>query len=131
MTKRCVLAAWLLPAAVFALAALRVTSLPRLEAGSNTDESTRMRISNVVRQREPAMRRSTLERWPADPWSQADDFGNLERRLLRELAARERVSISFALEAIDEDIRTRPLDDPRAQTTRAGVVPCMPRPFYN
>ena len=77
------------------------------------------------------MRRSALERFPADPWSQGDDFGNGERRLVRELAAREHVRPSSVLEAIAHDVRTRPFPDAQAQRTRGGVAPCMPRPFYD
>ena len=131
MSQRRPQAWWLVPLAVAGFAMVRVATLPRLTPAPPADAATRARIATIVRGREPAMRRSALERFPGDPWSQGDDFGNAERRLVRELAAREHVRPSSVLEAIDHDVRTRPFSDPRQQIVRGGVAPCMPRPFYD
>lgn len=131
MNKHATQALWLVPAAVVLIAMVHVSTVPRLPPAPPADEAARARIAERVYSREAAMRRSALERFPGDPWSQGDDFGNAERRLVRELAAREKVRPSSVLEAIDHDVRTRPSLDPQQQRIRGGVAPCMPRPFYD
>lgn len=124
-------AAWLLPLAIAALPVRQVLRTPHLPLGAAGNAAARERVASVVRQREPGLRRITLEHFPGDLWSQGDDFSNGERHLVNELAAREGMRPSAVLDAIDHDIRTRPLADPAQQRQRGTVAPCMPRPFYD
>lgn len=88
------------------------------------------RAARTVRAREPAMRRQALERFPADPWSQGDDFANAERRLVRRLSVRFDMRPGAVLEAIDADVKANPDAPEMSGFERGEVPPCMPRVFY-
>lgn len=123
-------ALWLLPllpvaALVYGLCSAEVRA-PRGEGSAET----RTEVARRVRNREASLRRQALEKFPADPWSQNDDFANAERRLVRQLAERFDMRPGAALGAIDADVKQ---DSDAAELSgfgRGQVPPCTPRVFY-
>jgi hypothetical protein len=87
------------------------------------------RAFRAVASEEAFMRRGAVKGFPADPWSQDDDFHNREIQRVRAIAGAERVSVSSMLRAVDDGARDRwdrMTDDPLVET----VPPCRPRPIY-
>lgn len=117
---------WLAPFLTLAAVISHISLVPALEEGVSASEEARRRIGEKVREKEPNMRRSSLERWPGSPWSAADDFGNREEDFVRDMSGEESVRPGAVFDAIDRDIKTYPADG-----ERGVVAPCMPRPFYD
>lgn len=69
--------------------------------------------------------------WPADAWSQRDDFHSREADEIIRLADEHRVAREVILRAVDDDLHRRLArpDDPDPRGARA--VPCKPRPIYD
>jgi hypothetical protein len=95
----------------------------------SADAMLRATLAADVAPREPAWRDSAEEIFPADRWSQSDDFHAREARRIVELANERGVSVEDVLRAIDEDLRRVPYEVAAQRGARA--VPCKPRPFYD
>jgi hypothetical protein len=117
---------WLAPALALASVITHVALVPALEEGAAASPELQKRIGEVIRAKEPAMRRKALERFPGSPWSGGDDFGNREEDVVRDLSNDEGVRPGAVLDAIDRDVKAYPGD-----SERGAVAPCMPRPFYD
>ena len=99
------------------------------KAAPEASSDAQHRAYRAVATEEASMRRGAAKAFPADPWSQDDDFHNRELQRLRAIAGAERVSVASMLRAVDDGAREqweRPTDDPVVQT----VPPCRPRPIY-
>jgi hypothetical protein len=76
---------------------------------------------------ERAWTNETVQNFPADDWSQRDDFHGREFRKVQELANAKGYRIEDVLRAVDDDIHRRSGRDDR----HASAVACKPRPFYD
>jgi hypothetical protein len=117
---------WLAPSFVLVAVISHVALVPAHEPGVSASPEAQERSAAAVREKEPELRRKALERFPGDPWSQGDDFGNGERELVRKLGTDEGVRPGAVLDAIDRDVKAFP-----GNGERGAVAPCMPRPFYD
>jgi len=116
---------WSLPLLVLGVAVARVGSGPPMPPLGEGDAEARKRVVRAVRDAEPGFRRDSFERFPGDPWSQADQFAAQERELVERLSGEEKMRPGAIFDAIDQDIK-------RAGARERGrVPPCMPRPFYD
>jgi hypothetical protein len=74
----------------------------------------------------------TTQNFPADHWSQRDDFHGREYKQVVEVSRKNDVAIEPILRAIDADVRKQPAKSTDAPDLRnAHAVPCKPRPFYD
>lgn len=103
-----------------------VALVPPLAEGVAASPEAQERIGERIRRKEPKMRRHALERFPGNPWSAADDFGNEEENFVRDMSNEEGARPGAVLDAIDRDVKSFPGDG-----ERGSVAPCMPRPFYD
>lgn len=96
--------------------------------GRSASAADRAYIGRAIRREEAGYRREALKKFPGDPWSQGDDFGQRERTFVNKHAKQRGLRPGAVLEAIDHDVRTFP--DAFPGQSRGDVPPCMPRPFY-
>jgi len=96
------------------------------------EPNTRQFFASNVQVNEESWRAQSAEAFPADNWSQSDDFHAREASRIRELAKERSVPYEEVIRAIDEDLHRHPApaDDPR-DPRGARAVPCKPRPFYD
>ena len=85
-----------------------------------------------VASHEDEWRAKAAEGFPADDWSQRDDFHGHEAQAVRDLAGGAHVPYEDVFRAIDEDLHG---SGPPGVVVRGGrsanAVPCHPRPFYD
>lgn len=117
---------WLAPCLALAAVITHIALVPALAEGVSASPEAQRRIGEKIRRKEPKMRRRALERFPGNPWSAGDDFGNDEENFVRDMSNEESVRPGAVLDAIDHDVKTFPGDG-----ERGSVAPCMPRPFYD
>lgn len=87
----------------------------------------RAEVAATAARLEPKWRLDSIRLFPADHWSQDDDFFNSERRWVQGEARRRGVPESEIFDAVDRDLRSTPY----APGRKATVAPCKPRPFYD
>lgn len=89
-------------------------------------------IASDIASNERTWANETAQHFPADRWSQRDDFHGREYRRAEELAKEKGVRIEEVLRAVDDDIHRRAARSPDDIDERqAGAIPCKPRPFYD
>lgn len=109
-------------------AALAPAPAPRRQA--TPDELAELAAD--IASNERAWANETAQHFPADRWSQRDDFHGREYRRAEELANERGVRIEEVLRAVDDDIHRRAARSPDDTDERqAGAIPCKPRPFYD
>jgi hypothetical protein len=85
-----------------------------------------------VASREDDWRAKAAEGFPADNWSQRDDFHGREAQAVRDLAGGAHVPYEDVFRAIDEDLH---YTGARGVAVRGGrsanAVPCHPRPIFD
>lgn len=82
-----------------------------------------------IASQEDEWRARAAEGFPADDWSQRDDFHGREAQAVRDLAAGAHVPYEDVFRAIDDDLHET---GARGVGGRgANAVPCHPRPFYD
>jgi hypothetical protein len=133
-----------LPAAAVAIGCALVVTVrvaiapaPTLNRPATDDE--RAEIAQAVAASERAWTNESTQNFPADSWSQRDDFHGRELRKVEELVKAQGIRIEDVLRAIDDDIHhrnaRRPSTIPGGTLERderhANAVPCKPRPFYD
>lgn len=95
-------------------------------------EAERAAMATEVASAEREWMKETAQNFPADDWSQRDDFHGREYRRLLELAGQHRVRLEDVIRAVDDDLHRGAVTSPDAPDTRAArAVPCKPRPFYD
>ena len=126
-----------LPAAAVAFGCVLVVavraalaSAPPARRVATADE--RAEIAQTIASQERDWTSETTQNFPADDWSQRDDFHGREYRKIQELVSEKGVRIEDVLRAIDDDVHRRNAKSPGAPDDRhARAVPCKPRPFYD
>ena len=88
--------------------------------------SERAAIAAEIAAAEPDWEKETAKTFPADRWSQSDDFHGHELRKVVDVAEDAGVPLEDVLRAVDDDLH-RGLHDDR----RTHAVPCKPRPIYD
>jgi hypothetical protein len=126
-----------LPAAAVALGCVLVVTVktavapdppPRRVATSEE----RIELAEAVAGMERDWTTETTQNFPADNWSQRDDFHGREYQKVQELVSEKGIRTEDVLRAIDDDIHRRRAKTPDAADDRhARAVPCKPRPFYD
>jgi hypothetical protein len=89
----------------------------------------RAEVALTIASFEPGWMDETAQNFPADRWSQRDDFHGREFRKIEELAKEKRIRVEDVLRALDDDIHQRRSSS--RQDRHADAVPCKPRPFYD
>ena len=126
-----------LPAAAVAIGCLllvtvRVVLAPGPTPRRIATEDERIEVAQAIAASERAWTNETTQNFPADHWSQRDDFHGREYRKAEELANEKGLRIEDVLRAVDDDIHRRKAKTPDAPDDRnARAVPCKPRPFYD
>lgn len=96
-----------------------------------TPEQMRSFAVHIASQ-EDEWRAKAAEGFPADNWSQRDDFHGREAQAVRDLAGGAHVPYEDVFRAIDDDLHGA---GPRGTTVRGGrsanAVPCHPRPIFD
>jgi hypothetical protein len=75
------------------------------------------------------MRRAAAKEFPADLWSQDDDFHKRELTRARAFAAEHNLRISDVLRAFDDGMREH-WETSASVLPDTKVPPCRPRPIY-
>jgi len=92
----------------------------------------REEIAQTIAALESDWANETTQNFPADNWSQRDDFHGRELHKVEEIASEKKIRYEDVLRAIDDDIHRRQAKDPHVADDRhARAVPCKPRPFYD
>jgi hypothetical protein len=120
------------------LVTLRVATAPGVLPARAATAGERAEIARAVAGSEREWAMDTTKNFPADSWSQRDDFHGREYKKVLELAREKGVRVEDVLRAIDDDIH-RPheraaatkIPDVGAPDRHANAVPCKPRPFYD
>ena len=120
---------WIFPATLLAAGSYLAWAVLPVPVGATGARDVRERVASRLREAEPGFRRSALETFPGDPWSQDDAFAASESGLVEQLANENQLRIGAVLDAVDADVKRRPRDD--LGNERGRVAPCMPRPFYD
>jgi hypothetical protein len=117
------------------LVTVRVATAPAPKPVRVATAAERGEVAHAIASSEREWSMETSKNFPADAWSQNDDFHGREYKRLLELAQEKGIRIEDALGAVDDDIH-RPHRRPSiigggAQDRHANAVPCKPRPFYD
>ncbi|MBX3204371.1 MAG: hypothetical protein KF764_04845 [Labilithrix sp.] len=89
-------------------------------------------VAAMIASNERTWTTETAQNFPADRWSQRDDFHGREYRKAQEIANEKGLRIEDVLRAVDDDIHRRAARSPDDTDERsAGAIPCKPRPFYD
>lgn len=109
-----------------ALVTARAVGAPAPAPKRSTTETERAAIAAAIAVAEPDWEKETARTFPADHWSQSDDFHGHEYRKVVDVADDAGVPIEDVLRAVDDDLHRGPHEDRRAR-----AVPCKPRPIYD
>jgi len=89
-------------------------------------------VAEAIAASERGWTQETTQNFPADRWSQRDDFHGREYRKVEELANEKGIRMEDVLRAVDDDMHRRAARSADAPDDRnALAVPCKPRPFYD
>jgi hypothetical protein len=96
-----------------------------------TEQQLRSFAINAASQ-EDEWRSKAAESFPADNWSQRDDFHGHEAQLVRDLGASSHVPYEDVFRAIDDDLHWNVAKGVLVRGGRsANAVPCHPRPIFD
>ncbi|WP_426757301.1 hypothetical protein [Myxococcus sp. Y35] len=118
---------WLAFALCGATAVVRAATAQVPPPTQRLSAAEREQVGHAAAAQEAEWRLKSRHSFPGDRWSQDDDFGASERRWAVDEARRRRVPVTDVMEAIDEELHSRPVLPPR----KATASPCKPRPFYD
>jgi hypothetical protein len=121
-----------LPAAVVAfgcllVVAVRVASAPAPVPRRHATVDELEEAAETIASSERDWTNETAQNFPADDWSQRDDFHGREYRTMQVIAHEKGFRIEDVLRAVDDDIHRRKGRDDR----HANAISCKPRPFYD
>lgn len=111
---------------------VKVATAPAAPPRRTATAAERAQVASVVASEEGNWTKTTTQNFPADRWSQGDDFHSLEARRVEELSKQKTIRIEDILRGVDDDIhRTNAKRDSVPDGRNARAVPCKPRPFYD
>ena len=108
------------------LVTARAVGAPAPVPKRSPTDAERRAIAAEIAAAEPDWEKDTAKTFPADHWSQSDDFHGHEYRKVVDVAEDAGVPIEEVLRAVDDDLHRGPHEDRRAR-----AVPCKPRPIYD
>ena len=121
--------AWAAFAGIALVAVVRAaTAAVILDSPAGTD-GARHAVFVDLASAEPKMRRESAKDFPADPWSQDDNFHNLEYKKAKALGGERGISLSDVLRAADDGMR-EVWSRPPGVWLNPSVPPCHPRPIH-
>ena len=124
MTRRI---GWSLTFAFIALAVLRALTVPGPVAAAPISVGLSHQAYEALTAKEPEFRAKAAENFPADAWSQDDDFSAAERGLATTWANDHGVRRQDVFGAVDQGMRAHWLLPPDVPRPIAKVTPCKPR----
>lgn len=111
---------------------VRAMAVPAPPPRRTATDAERYELAASVAASEPEWLNEVTQNFPADHWSQRDDFHGREYRRLMELSDKKGVRLEDVIRSVDDDLHARRVTNPNAPDTRAArAVPCKPRPFYD
>ena len=119
------------------LVVFRVATAPAPTPLRAATTQERAEIAQAIAASESAWTSETTQNFPADSWSQRDDFSGREYRKAQDLSKEKNVRLEDILRAVDDDIhrsrgsRTVNGTVVLSPERHADAVPCKPRPFYD
>lgn len=126
------IAGFAVAASVTALVVVRAATAPLPPPPTHATASQLRSFAISVASQEDEWRAKAAEGFPADNWSQRDDFHGREAQLVRELAGSSQVPYEDVFRAIDDDLHWSVA---RGIVVRGGrsanAVPCHPRPIFD
>ncbi len=126
------IAGYVVAASCAALVVVRAATAPAPPPPKHATEAQMRTFAISVASQEDEWRAKSAEGFPADNWSQRDDFHGREAQLVRELAGVHHVPYEDVLRAIDEDLHW---STSKGVVVRGGrsesAVPCHPRPIFD
>jgi hypothetical protein len=93
--------------------------------------SERAELARAIASAEPDWEKDSAKAFPADRWSESDDFAGHEYRKATELAKDKDVRVDDVLRGVDEDLHRVPQSANSPDVRRAHAVSCKPRPIYD
>ena len=115
---------------------VRVATAPAPKLARAATVAERADVAQAVATNEREWSMETSKNFPADAWSQSDDFHGREYKRVLELVQEKGIRIEDVLGAVDEDIhrphrRSSSIIGGGVQDRHPNAVPCKPRPFYD
>jgi hypothetical protein len=130
------IAGYVVAAGAAAIVVVRAATAPAPPPLKHATEQQMRSFAFTVASQEDEWRAKAAEGFPADNWSQRDDFHGREAQYVRDLAGGSHVPYEDVFRAIDEDIHgTLSKGVARGPMTHgdrsASAVPCHPRPIFD
>jgi hypothetical protein len=121
--------AWAAFAGLAIVAVVRAATASVIVDSPAGDDKTRRAVFMAIASEEPKMRRASAKDFPADPWSQDDNFHNLEYKKAKSLGGEKGISLADVLRATDDGMRES-WPRPAGVWLNPSVPPCHPRPIH-
>ena len=119
-------------ASVAAIVVVRAATAPAPPPPQHATVAQMKSFAISAASQEDDWRAKAAEGFPADNWSQRDDFHGREAQLVRELAGSSHVPYEDVFRAIDEDLHWNVAKGVVVRGGRsASAVPCHPRPIFD
>jgi hypothetical protein len=121
--------AWAVFAGLALIAVVRASTAAAILDSPAGDDKARHAVFATIAAEEPKMRRTSAKDFPADPWSQDDNFHNLEYKKAKALGGEQGMSLADVLRATDDGMR-EVWPRPPGIWLNPSVPPCHPRPIH-
>jgi hypothetical protein len=126
------IAGFVVAASAAALVVVRAATAPAPPPPAHATPSQLRTFAFTVATQEDDWRAKAAEGFPADNWSQRDDFHGHEAQTVREMAGGARVPYEDVFRAIDDDLHGHGSLGVVVRGGRsANAVPCHPRPIFD
>jgi hypothetical protein len=126
------IAGFVVAASFTTLVVVRAATAPAPPPLKHATEGQLRSFAISVASQEDEWRAKSAEGFPADNWSQRDDFHGREAQLVRDLSGGSHVPIEDVFRAIDEDLHWNVAKGIVIRGGRsANAVPCHPRPIFD
>jgi hypothetical protein len=129
------IAGFVVAASFTTLVVARAATAPAPPPPKHATEGQLRSFAISVASQEDEWRAKSAEGFPADNWSQRDDFHGREAQLVRDLAGGSQVPYEDVFRAIDEDLHWNVGRTSGGIVIRGGrsanAVPCHPRPIFD
>lgn len=126
------IAGFVVAASTALIVVVRAATAPAPLPPRHANEQQLKNFAVSVASQEDEWRAKAAEGFPADNWSQRDDFHGREAQMVRDLAASGHVPYEDVFRAIDDDLHGQLT---RGVVVRGGrsasAVPCHPRPIFD
>ena len=129
------IAGYFVAAGAAAIVVVRAATAPAPPPPTHATEQQKRSFAFTVASQEDEWRAKAAEGFPADNWSQRDDFHGREAQYVRDLAGGSHVPYEDVFRAIDDDIHGNLAQGMTRSVVHGGrsasAVPCHPRPIFD